>query len=127
MSNFTYVAFAFNRVSLVDQNHNILTKFMADVGIKKYITASFVISAGLSVVKALLFEVNLSRPDANYPTIFNQNPNKMYWYNETKYHVIIIFNAIFDIVNYLLFIVINLLVDILLIVKLRQGKIQRSE
>jgi hypothetical protein len=51
MCNFTYVAFALNRISLIGKDHNKLVKFMSDVSIKKYLGVTLFISVGLSVVK----------------------------------------------------------------------------
>jgi hypothetical protein len=100
---------------------------MSKVGIKKYIGFSFVISAGLSVVKAFIYEINLYQADVNYPMLFNLNSERPNWRYETKYQLVLIFNSVYDIVNYVLFTFINLLVDILLLVKLRQALKEREE
>ena len=53
MSNFLYIAFAFNQISLIGKDHPKLVEFMSKVGIKKYILVMGLISIGLSQVAHL--------------------------------------------------------------------------
>ena len=108
LGNFTYVAFAFNRISLIGKDHNKLVKFMSDVGIKKYMTISFLLSVGLSVIKFFSYRINYGRPDFSYPIDYNElsfsfsNINLAYF----------IINSISDLINYCLFILVHLSIDI---------------
>ena len=116
LGNFTYVAFAFNRISLIGNDHNKLVKFMSDVGIKKYTAVSLLISVGLSVIKFFSYRINYGQPDLFYPIDYNElsldfiNINLAYF----------IINSISDLLNYCLFILVHLSIDFGMVVTLRE-------
>ena len=66
MLNFSYVAFALNRISLIGKDHGKLVQFMSDVGVKTYLTVCFLISCGCSVVKYFKYEINFDKPETSY-------------------------------------------------------------
>ena len=116
LGNFIYVAFAFNRISLIGKDHNKLVKFMSDVGIKKYTAISLLISVGLSVIKLFSYRINYGQPNLLYPIDYNEvsfdftNINLSYF----------IINSISDLLNYCVFIFVHLFIDIGMVIKLRE-------
>ena len=115
MNNFTYVGFAFNRISLIGKDHNKLVKFMSDLGIKKYIAFSLFISIGFSVIKVFEYDINPIIPYISYPVSYEYISNSELDSNSLFY----IFNFISDLINHLVFLLVNLAIDIGMIVKLR--------
>ena len=116
MNNFTYVGFAFNRISLIGKDHNKMVKFMSDLGIKKYIVFSLFISFGLSVIKVFEYDINPGFALFSYPISYDYNYARFKQPNSIFY----IFSFISDLFNHVVFLLINLAIDIGLIVKLRQ-------
>ena len=116
LGNFTYVAFAFNRISLIGKDHNKLVKFMSDVGIKKYTAISSIISVGLSVVKMFSYRINYGQPESLYPIDYNEI--SIYFEHINLAYFII--NSICDLLNYCVFIFVHLFIDIGMILTLRE-------
>jgi len=54
MCRLTYVAFALNRISLLGKDQSGLVKFMSEVGIKKFIGVTLIISFGYSDISIIL-------------------------------------------------------------------------
>ena len=63
MCSFTYIAFAFNRINLIDKEAKFLTK----IGIKKYIGITLFISLVLCGMKFFKYTANPGIPYASYP------------------------------------------------------------
>ena len=124
-SNFTYVAFALNRLSLIGNNPNKVTKFFSELGIKKFIAFSIIVSAAFPVVKPLRYQINTIAYERYMPVLFFNFTH--FSGHETIYKLLIIFNSVYDIVNYILFVLLNLILDILLIKKLREAMREREE
>ena len=120
MCNFTYIAFSLNRISLIGKDHGKLVTFMSEIGIKKYIGITFLISCSLSWIKGFKYEVNYFYPNSNFP-ISNeldiiQTSLAPHRFDDFYF----IFNSITDLVNYLVFVVICIVVDICMVVQLRR-------
>ena len=124
MNNFTYIAFAFNRISLIGKDHNKLVKFMSDLGIKKYIGVTLFISIGLSVIKFFEYRINKGSTLNDYP--FFHEFVQQYLESQDR-PFLIIFAFISDLLNYLVFFIVNLAIDIGMIVKLRQTLNEKLE
>jgi hypothetical protein len=110
ISNFAYIGFALNRLEMVGKKHNFITKFVAKVSIKYYIGFSVIFSLSLSIVKALRYDINLTSPNLAFPMLFDQNINRYDWQLKAKYVVALVFNFIYDIVNYFVFVAVNLII-----------------
>ena len=125
MNNFTYIGFAFNRISLIGKDHNKLVKFMSDLGIKKYIGVTLLISIVLSVIKFFEFDINTGQHFESYPisyeylNLINSDSHQ----NFTVY----ILNLISDSFNYFIFLIVNFAIDIGMIVKLRETLNEKLE
>lgn len=129
LSNFTHVAFSLNRLHcLGSKNHDKLTVFVSKLRIKFYLAFSLFVCAGLSVVKPLRYEINSLRSlEIPFPVSFDQNLYKFNWRFRKKYICILVFNLIFDAINYFGFFLVNLVIDIKLVVKLKQFIAEKEE
>ena len=67
MCNFTYVAFALNRISLIGREHGKIVTFMSELGVKKYIGISIFISCLFSWIKGFKYKANYLYSQLNYP------------------------------------------------------------
>ena len=119
MCNFTYIAFAFNRISLLDNNISELVKFMSDLGLKKYLAVTLFISCGLSSVKYFKYDINYDHPESSYPISNELDMTAIAW-TKISNDAFIIINSIVDLLNYVVFEIINVIVDIYLVVTLRR-------
>ena len=124
MNSFTYIGFAFNRISLIGKDHNKLVKFMSDLGIKKYIGVTLFISIGLSVIKFFQYDINSGQPFELYPISSDIN-NTLEW--KIKDPTLLILNLISDLFNYFIILIVNFAIDIGMIVKLRQTLNEKLE
>ena len=121
MLNFSYVAFSLNRIATIKKDENKLLKFISEVSIKKYIAVSLIISAGLSVMKYFKYDINYDYPTMNYPIsnewdIFDVYKKQSHSFDDAFFIV----NSISDIVNYVLFVLICLIIDLVMIRELRK-------
>ena len=118
MLSFTYFAFALNRIGLIGKDHGKLVTFISEVGIKKYIGVSLLISSSLSWIKYFKYEVNYFVSYMSFP-ISNEN-NIMNYESNSFNNFYFIYNSISDLVNYLVFVVICAIIDICMVVQLRR-------
>lgn len=117
MSNFFYIGFAFNRISLIGKDHPKLVEIMSKVSIKKYIIVSGIISIVLSIVKSFRYQINYDHPELNYPFLIEHDLNQDRGWSRDVYFV---FNFISDIFNYVIFVVGNISIDAYMVVRLRR-------
>lgn len=128
MSNFTYVSFSLSRLQLIgtNQNQNQLTK--KDFSIKVYVFVLILICTTLSLIKAFRYQVINFYPDQTHPVIYNKFYRNLLFelwngpvFNKQMriYKLIYIFDFIYDLVNYVLFALVNLVIDGILMVKMR--------
>lgn len=128
-SNFAYFGFSINRLSLIGKKHGKVVIFFSELSIVKFTFVCLIISVGLSIPKA--FHLQANKVDANifeqhYPLVYERNFNNILKYRSVEISKLLnITNAISDISNYLLFILVNLILDIILIVKLKKTLSER--
>lgn len=125
MNNFTYIAFSFNRISLIGKDHNKLVKFMSDVGVKKYTIACTCLSLSLSVVKFFSFRINIHNPNFEYPIQYDYVSSSIDMNSSNP--IYFVFNFISDLLNYVVFLFVHLAIDIGLVVKLKQTLNEKLE
>ena len=127
MCNFTYIAFSLNRISLLGKDHGKIVTFISEVGIKRYIIVTVLISLLLSWMKFFQYEVNYYYPHLSFP-MFNQVSITA---NSNAFKdVFFIFNVISDLSNYFVFVVISIIIDICMVVQLRrilEEKLKKSQ
>lgn len=124
MSNFAYVAFALNRISLIGKNHGRIVRFFSEVNIKAYTIATSFISIALSVVKGFRYKINYDHSEQSYPIQFEQDIWLKFSWDRDAY---VIVNCICDILNYVVFVAIHIGIDIFLVVKLKNTLEQRKQ
>ena len=127
MCNFTYVAFALNRISLIGNEHGKLLTFFSKLGIKKYIGITVFISALLSWINYFTYKVNYFDPRMKFPRLVFYSLQEYGFYIIYVYHII---HLISSFVNYFLFVVICVIIDVCMVVKLRrvlEEKMKKSE
>ena len=116
MSNFAYVAFALNRISLIGKSHGSIVRFFSEVNIKTYTIVTSLISIALSVVKGFRYKINYDHSEQSYPIQFEQDIWFKFSWDRDAY---VIVNCICDILNYVVFVAIHIGIDIFLVVKLK--------
>lgn len=121
MSNLAYVAFAIARLSLVGKRHSSLIQFVSDVNVAKLVAVCVLVSTLVSLVKPFryIIEIPIISYNLDYPFLFTRAKNV----NALKKPVnmlMFVSNVIEEFVNYCLFVVVNLCVDLVLLQKLRQ-------
>jgi hypothetical protein len=122
------VAFALNRISLIGKDHGKIVTFMSELGIKKYIGVTIVISVSLSWIKYFKYEINFFYSHSSYPLSNEMDINNFVSNRFDDFYFI--FNFICDLFNYLVFVVICFIIDIFMVVILRRTlneKTQKSE
>ena len=125
MCNFTYVAFALNRISLIGNEHGKLVKFFSELGIKKYIVITLLISSSLSWIMYFKYKRNSSNLGIQFPILDELTMKSSIFTN-----VYFIIQSISSFVNYFLFVVICVIIDVCMVVKLRrvlEEKMKKSE
>ena len=132
MCNFTYVAFALNRIALIGKDHNKVVKFISDINIKVYIAVCFLISSSLSWIKYFKYQVNyfVSHSFSSYPFSNELDINIITEYYEkeedsaSSYQIserfYFIYNSISDLINYLVFVIICIIIDVSMVIQVKQ-------
>ena len=130
MCNFTYIAFALNRISLIGKDHSKLVKFISEVGIKAYIAVCFLISSSFSWIKYFKYQVNYFESHLNYPisnewdimTLTNyyemrDDLSNAYQISDRFYFI---YNSITDLINYVVFVIISIIIDVSMVIRMKQ-------
>ena len=130
MSNFTYVAFALNRIALIGKDHNKLVKFISLISIKIYIAVCFLISSSLSWIKYFKNQTNNYEPNSNFPISIERDIMIITDYYNVNYDLTnayqisdrfyFIFNSISDLLNYLVFVIICIIIDVSMVIRMKQ-------
>ena len=115
MCNFTYIAFALNRISLIGKDHGKIVSFFSKVGIKKYILITFLISSSLSWIYYFKYSVNYYGFSEFFPTL-----NEILNIKNEYAKAYLILNSISSFINYFLFVIICSIIDICMVVQLRR-------
>ena len=125
MNSFTYIGFAFNRISLIGKDHNKLVKFMCKISIKKYIAISLFISIGFSLIKFFEYDINHGTATSTYPISYDYSISNPY---ATAPNIaFFILNFVCDLLNHFVLLIVNLAIDIGMIIKLRHTLNERLE
>lgn len=119
LANFAYFGFSLCRMSQIGKDHGKFIVFIDKLSIKKFFIFSMLISGGLSVCKVLRFNINIDQPRLQAPLPFVQNYMLYGWQFNPKYVTITVFNTIYDTFNYLVFVLVHCIIDIVLFKKLK--------
>ena len=128
ISNFSYIAFSLSRTLLIGKDHGSFLKlFSNDIkNLKKYIITVILISLVSNIVRILQYD--LSQNFAYHrksPLLINEFFVVVYHFDELKREdkiikLILIFKGISDLINNLLFVVLNFIVDVYMTVRLKR-------
>lgn len=131
MSNFTYVTFSLCRLSLVGTEKNPLVTFVSTSGSVKLIAASVVLSTGLSIIKPFDYTIDFSEPIYksyqldDFPNLFYKNKS-MYSLRAWIFKLKLILGVAYDFVNYCVFVLVNIVVDLVLLRRIRRIMLQKE-
>lgn len=117
ISHSVYVGFAVNRLSLIGKEHGKLVDVVSKLTVKQFISRTVWPCLILPVVKVFRFLPNYILPDYDYP-----NPIAFY-FNLIPIPLLVVyvlFNFLCDLVNYGMFFVLNLVIDLKLVFKMKQ-------
>ena len=130
MCNFTYIAFALNRIALIGKDHSTIVKFMSEVSIKVYIVACFLISSSLSWIKYFKYQINYSEFNLNFPFSNELDITITMEYYKNDYDLTnayqisdrfyFVYNSISDLINYVVFVIICITIDISMVIRMKQ-------
>ena len=119
MSNFCYLAFAFNRIALIGQKHGKFIKFISSMAIWKYLLGSLLISLMFSWIKFFKYSINYGQDELNFPIWNELDISTPFASLPFILHFYMIFNCISDLINYLVFVILCFLVDLKMLLKLK--------
>jgi len=92
---------------------------MSEVGIKKYVAVSLFISCGLSVIKGFKYSVNYDGDEISFPISNEFDIIDLFFIKPSFLEAFFIVNFLFDILNYMVFVIFCSILDIFMVVKLR--------
>jgi hypothetical protein len=116
-ANFTYVQFSLNRLSLIGKDHGKLVTNASKLEVRQYMGRIVIPCLVLPIIKIFRYLPNSYRIDADYPI-----PIGYYfkYLNRSLMFVYMSFNITFDILNYVVFLFVNLIIDVNLAIKMKQ-------
>lgn len=117
LSNFIYVGFAINRLSLVGKDHGKFVTNVSKKTIGQYVGRVIAPCVLLAVVKIFHSYPNSFDPTEEYPF------TSTYLYlrlSDSLLYVFLIFEFLFNVVNYFLFLIFNFILDIVLAVSMKR-------
>lgn len=117
ISNFAYVGFAISRISLVGKNHGkLITTISSKLTPFQFMLRVLPLCLILPVVKVFRFVPNKFHPYYDYPNPIAFIFNKI---DVSLVFVYLSFNILFDIVNYVGFFILNFVLDLNLMLKMK--------
>jgi len=108
---------------MIGKDHFKLVEFISTVSIKTYLFVTTLISIGLSVVKGFRYNVNYDHSELNYPIRFETD---FLADSSRQREAYFIANSICDILNYIVFLSVNLAIDVFMLVRLRRTLNEKS-
>ena len=116
-ANFTYVQFALNRLSLIGKDHGKLVTNASKLKVRQYMGRIIIPCLVLPAIKIFRFFPNSYRIEAEYPI-----PIGYYFkfLSSSLMFVYMSFNILFDILNYVVFLLVNFVIDVNLAIKFKK-------
>ena len=117
-ANFIYFQFALNRLSLIGKDHGNLVTNASKLKIRQYIGRIVVPCLVLPAIKIFRYLPNSYLIEAEYPI-----PIGYYfkYLNSSLLIVYMSFNILFDILNYVFFLLVNFIIDVNLAIRIKQA------
>ena len=116
-SNLIYVQFALNRLSLIGKKNDKQVVNKSHLTVKQFLGLIIIPCSLLTVVKVFRFLPNTAIVDADYP---NSIGYFFKFFDPSIVYVYLSFNALFDMINYVVFLVVNFIIDVKLAIKLKR-------
>lgn len=130
MCNFCLVAFALSRIALIGKNPCALVEFMAKLSIKKYMKIALIASFGFSWIKFFKYRLNFGQEEFSFPKSNEFDILTVNVYKSPILDFYFVFNSMIDLINYGVFVLANIAIDVYMIVRLKRvlkGKIYISK
>ena len=117
-ANFTYVQFSLNRLSLIGKDHGKLVTNASKLKVRQYMGRIIIPCLVLPAIKIFRFFPNSYQIEAEYPI-----PIGYYfkYLSSSLMFVYMSFNILFDILNYVVFLIVNFIIDVNLAIKMKQA------
>ena len=120
VSNMLHIAFLFNRLSLVGNDHMKFTEFMSKLRPRSYLIFSLIIGIFVSFAKGFRLRSNFNDFDMDYPFNYLDNNVNKFFDGGGFQRAIAILNCICDLINGIIFFLVCLVIDILLLIALKR-------
>ena len=117
LSNFSYVGFAINRLSLVGKEHGKFVTNVSALSVREFLARTIGPCVGLAVVKIFHSYPNSFDPSHEYPLTSNSFYRRI---SDTLLYVYFSFEFLFNLVNYFVFLMINFILDIVLAINMKR-------
>lgn len=117
LSNFSYVGFAINRLALVGKKHGKFVSKVSKWSVREFLNRVFLPSGLLSAIKIFHSFPNSYDPMYDYPFTSTDMYPRM---TNSLLLAYLIFEFLFNFVNYFLFLVVNLIIDVVLVVRMKR-------
>lgn len=124
LSNFSYFGFAINRLSLIGKDHGKFVKNMSELKVRNFLGIVIGPCLALTVIKIFHSWPNSYDPTYDYPFT---SVNFYVRLSDALIFVLLSFEFLFNLVNYFVFIVVNLVLDILLAVRMKRTLDEKNE
>lgn len=124
LSNCSYLAFGLCRISLVGIKHSRFIRFVSETGVKKLLASFVVYSCLISLVKPFRHKLNDSLyGGGNTATTFPEPSflgSSVFHTNRHVFKLVFFANIVYDFVNYCCYVLLIIVVDVVMLVKVRQ-------
>ena len=122
MSNLSNIFYSINRLSLIGQEHGEFVTKISKLKVKKFILITFFICLVLPISKSFTYKPNYFRPSHNYPDYIELSE-----VNEALRFIYLSASIFYNLISSIGFIVANLVVDINLLIALKEVISERDE
>lgn len=124
MSNLSYICYSINRLSLIGQEHGKFVTKISKLKLKKFILITFMFCFILPTGKIFSFQPNFNNPYNTYPSTIEDSFSEM---RNVMIFLYLSSNILYNLINFVGFILANLIVDINLLLSMRNVMAQRAK
>ena len=117
-ANFSYVQFALTRLSLIGKDHGKLVTNASKLKVRQYIGRIVIPCLVLPVIKIFRYLPNSYLVSAEYPIPIG---HYFKYLSSSLMFVYMSFNILFDILNYVVFLLVNFIIDVNLAIRIKQA------
>lgn len=120
MVSFSYFAFALSRIGLVGQKQIKLIRVVSEAKLWQFFVFTASLSVGLSWIKFFKYSVNWEQSDLNFPVSKEFDLLTPYLSKSAFFDFYFVYNCMSDLVNYVLFVAICFVIDLVTVIKLKR-------